>query len=278
MKKFLILCVMTLMFGNTAALAYSTEGAMYYNNGLDYYSNGEYSKAVESFKMAVQKDPGFVDAYYNLGSLYEYLKSYQSAISAFSKIAQLEPNDYENILKLSELYLKVGNTEKAMFYANKISESNQFYPKAKQLKQQIAVTAQREQAKQALSSATTANELNKRVIDKFSGPTGLAMDSHGVLYVASYTDNSIYKILPNGQSMLFSKSPLLNGPIGLAFDSADNLYVANYNKNNILKINRSGQVFIFMNRITNPYYLFVKGNNMYISEQGNNTVIKYRLY
>ena len=71
---------------------------------------------------------------------------------------------------------------------------------------------------------------------------------------------------------------MINGPIGLAVDSQDNLYVANYNKNNILKINKSGQIVIFMNRITNPYYLLIKGNNMYISEQGNNTVIKYRLY
>ncbi|MEI3254216.1 MAG: hypothetical protein V8R83_02720 [Candidatus Gastranaerophilaceae bacterium] len=84
--------------------------------------------------------------------------------------------------------------------------------------------------------------------------------------------------MPNGQSQLFSKSPLLGGPIGLAFDSMDNLYVANYAKSNILKINKAGQVYTFMNKITNPYYLIIKGNYMYITEQGNNTVIKYKLY
>lgn len=84
--------------------------------------------------------------------------------------------------------------------------------------------------------------------------------------------------MPNGQSQLFSKSPLLGGPIGLAIDSMDNLYVANYTKNNILKINKAGKIYTFMNNITNPYYLIIENGNMYITEQGNNTVIKYKLY
>lgn len=260
------------------AFSYSTESAMYYNEGLDYYQNGEYSKAIEAFKSSVAKDPTFVDAYYNLGAIYEYLKSYQSAIACFSKIHKLEPKYSETIIKLSELYSKVGNTEQALFFINKIQPDDQFYPKAKALKAQYDVNLQREKAKRALSNINQANELNKSVINKFSGPTGIAIDSKGILYVASYTDNSIYKVMPNGQSYLFSKSPMLGGPIGLAFDANDNLYVANYDKNNILKINRGGQIFVFMNKIINPYYLMIKGNNLYITEQGNNTVVKYKLY
>ncbi len=278
MRKILILFGLGFLLCSNAAYSYSTESAMYYNEGLDYYQNGEYSRALESFKSAVAKEPGFVDAYYNMGAIYEYLKSYQSAIACFSKINQLEPNDAETILKLSELYNKVGNYEKALFFVNKITPENQFYAKAQALKQQYNTAFQKAKAKQALSSVNKANELNKSVINKFSGPTGVAINSQGVLFVASYTDNSIYRVMPNGQSYLFSKSPLLGGPIGLAFDSNDNLYVANYDKNNILKINKSGQVYIFMDKITNPYYLLIKGNNMYITEQGNNTVVRYKLY
>lgn len=280
MKKLLVILGLTLLLGAGAgsALAYSTEGAMYYNEGLDLYSRGEYSKALQSFKNAVAKDPDFIDAYYNMGALFEYLKSYNSAIAAYSKINQLDPNDKETVLKLAELYHKLGNNERALFYVTKISETDDLYSKAKNLKNQIVVDSQKAAAKNALTTTNTANEANKSVIDKFSGPTGLAMDSKGVLYVASYTDNSIYKVMPNGQSQLFTKSPLLGGPIGLAFDAMDNLYVANYAKNNILKINKAGQIYTFMDKITNPYYLIIKGNNMYITEQGNNTVIKYKLY
>lgn len=278
MKKLWILFGLFFCLCTNTAFSYSTESAMYYNEGLDLYQNGEYSRAIESFKQAVAKEPDFVDAYYNLGAIYEYLKSYQSAIACFSKIHQLQPKDSETILKLAELYNKVGNSEKALFFINKIPEDDQFYTKAKTLKQQYTTAYQRERAKQTLSSVNKANELNKSVVNKFSGPTGIAINSQGILFVASYTDNSIYRVMPNGQSYLFSKSPMLGGPIGLAFDSNDNLYVANYDKNNILKINKGGQIFVFMDKITNPYYLVIRGNSLYISEQGNNTVVKYKLY
>ncbi len=281
MKKLLVILGLSLFLGaswaNTAQ-AYSTEGAMYYNEGLDQYSRGEYSKAIQSFKNAVAKDPDFVDAYYNMGALFEYLKSYNSAIAAYSKINQLDPSDSETVVKLAELYYKTGNYDRALFYVTKIKETDDYYGKARNLKNQIVVASQKQAAKSSLTNVNTANEVNRSVVDKFSGPTGLAMDSRGILYVASYTDNSIYKVLPNGQTQLYSKSPMLGGPIGLAFDSMDNLYVANYAKNNILKINKAGQIYTFMNKITNPYYLIIKGNYMYITEQGNNTVIKYKLY
>ena len=281
MKKIFITLGLTLLLGVAAAgsaMAYSTEGAMYYNEGLDQYSRGEYGKAIQSFKSAVAKDPDFIDAYYNMGALFEYLKSYQSAIAAYSKINQIDPNDKETVLKLAELYYKLNNYERALFYVTKIKENDDLYSRAKNLKNQIIIASQRAEAKSSLTNVNTANSVNRSIVDKFSGPTGLAIDSRGILYVASYTDNSIYKIMPNGQSQLYSKSPLLGGPIGLAFDSMDNLYVANYAKNNILKINKAGQVYTFMNNITNPYYLIIKGNNMYITEQGNNTVVRYKLY
>ena len=72
MKKIFITLGLTLLLGVSAAgtaLAYSTEGAMYYNEGLDLYEKGEYGKAIESFKSAVAVDPDVVHAYYNMGSL-----------------------------------------------------------------------------------------------------------------------------------------------------------------------------------------------------------------
>lgn len=281
MKKLFIVLGLSLILGSgfaNTAQAYSTEGAMYYNEGLDLYSRGEYSKAIQSFKTAIEKDPDFVDAYYNLGALYEYLKSYNSAIACFSKINQLDPNDSETVVKLAELYYRVGNYERALFYVTKIKDTDDFYGRAKSLKNQIVVAQQKQAAKSSLANVNRAIESNKKILDKFSGPTGLAMNSQGVLFVASYTDNSIYKIMPNGQTQLYTKSGMLGGPIGLAFDSMDNLYVANYAKNNILKINKAGQIFTFMTGVTNPYYLIIKGNNLYITEQGNNTVLRYKLY
>ena len=280
MRKVLVILALTLFLGASAgvALAYSVEGEMAYNEGLDFYNRGEYGKAIQSFKTAVAKDPDFIDAYYNMGSLYEFLKSYQSAIAAYSKIVQLDPADKETTYKLAELYHKVNNPERALFYLSKISKDDDVFSKAQNLKTQIVTAAQKVAAKNALSTTNTALANNRTTVDKYSGPTGLAVDSKGVLYVASYTDNCIYKVMPNGQSQLYLKNPALGGPIGLAFDALDNLYIANYAKNNILKVNKSGQVYTFMSNITRPYYLTIKGGNMYVSEQGSNTVVKYKLY
>ena len=281
MKKLFIILGLSLIVGfgaNNFAQAYSTEGAMYYNEGLDFYSKGEYAKAIQSFKTAIDKDSDFVDAYYNLGVLYEYLKSYTSAISCFSKINKLDPNDKETVLKLAELYYKTNNYERALFYINQIKENDEIYSEAKTLKSKITTEQQKILAQNALTTSNEAAPANRKIIDKFSGPTGLALNSKNELFVASYTDNCIYKVSPNGQTQLYSKSNLLGGPIGLAFDSMDNLYVANYSKNNILKINKAGQVYTFMTNITNPYYLIIKGNNMFITEQGSNTVVRYKLY
>lgn len=281
MKKLFIILGLTLLIGTCGAnlaQAYSTEGAMHYNEGLDYYTKGEYAKAIQSFKIAVEKDPEFIDAYYNMGSLYEFMKSYNSAIACFSKIYQLDPNDAENTIKLAELYQRIGNSERALFYISKIKDSDEQFGRANALKTQIVAAAQKAAAKNALTTNNKAIAANTVVINKFSGPTGLAMNSEGTLFVASYSENCIYKIYPNGQTQMFTKDPQLGGPIGLAFDAMDNLYVANYAKNNILKINKAGQIFTFMNNITKPYYLIIKDNNLFISEQGQNTVVKYKLY
>ena len=134
MKKFLVLCGMLLCISGGAAFAGPSEGGMYYNDGLDYYAKGEYTKAIESFKEAVAKDPTLVDGYYNLGSLFEYLKSYQTAIIYYTKVTQLDPNDMETVLKLAELYNRTGSYEKAMFYAGKIPADSEFAQRASQLK------------------------------------------------------------------------------------------------------------------------------------------------
>ena len=103
MKKFLVLCAMLLCTSAATVYAAVSEGGMYYNDGLDYYAKGEYTKAIDSFKEAVAKDPTLVDGYYNLASLFEYLKSYQTAIIYYTKVTELDPNDMESVLKHAEL-------------------------------------------------------------------------------------------------------------------------------------------------------------------------------
>ena len=115
------------------------------------------------------------------------------------------------------------------------------------------------------------------MLDRFSSPAGIAVDSEGNIFVVSYSDNSIIKIDKNKNRTNFLKDNLLDGPIGIAIDRYDNVYVANFEADNILKVTKSGSVSIFMDNVSKPYFLYIKNDVLYISEQGNDVVVTYNL-
>ena len=75
----------------------------------------------------------------------------------------------------------------------------------------------------------------------------------------------------------YVKDKKINGPIGLAMDVYGNLYVANYGNDNILKVNKRGEVSILLGNVKKPYGLYLKGNMLFVSSQGSNSVIRYKL-
>jgi hypothetical protein len=99
-----------------------------------------------------------------------------------------------------------------------------------------------------------ANGTVSTFVSNLDYPTGMAFDGSGNLYVASYSDNTISKITPNGHVSLFASAGGINHPEGLAFDSSGNLYCANlyagadannYSIGTISKITHSGTVSTF---------------------------------
>ncbi len=77
----------------------------------------------------------------------------------------------------------------------------------------------------------------------FNGPTGIALDATGNIYVADYGNNQIRKVSTGGAvTSLITGSAgsttLFNRPYGVAVDAAGNVYVANYENSTILKINK----------------------------------------
>ena len=115
-------------------------------------------------------------------------------------------------------------------------------------------------------------------IAEYEAPSGVATDSRGNIYLASYSENTIYKISTQGQKSTFTKSTLLKGPIGIAADKENNIYVANYDANNIVKITNDGNASIFAD-IQKPYCVTydVINNRLYATEQNTNTILKFDL-
>jgi len=73
------------------------------------------------------------------------------------------------------------------------------------------------------------------------GPTGLAVDSKGNLYVANQSDSRILvytNFVPQPQKTITAG---VNHPTGVAFDSKGNLYVTNYESNNVTLYDSNGK-------------------------------------
>ena len=101
-----------------------------------------------------------------------------------------------------------------------------------------------------------------------SGPSGLAFDSAGDLFVS--LNGTIMKYTPDGAGSIFATtSSTLGG--GLAFDSADNLYVTDFSSGSIEKFTPQGAQSVFANSgLSEPSALaFDSAGNLYVANDGD---------
>jgi len=251
-----------------------TEALLFYNKGLDYYKMGLYEESIDLFRKSIEVDPEFIDGYFNLGSVYEYLHRYDEALSVFKQIVVRNPEDYDAVYHAAWLSFKLGEPDKAKKFLSLIPQNTARAIDAEELYAKMGMTP-------VFKTPSVQKEKPKgKDNDIFEGiisPTGLAVDENNNLYVAQFNSNSILKITPEGKKILFLKNSKINGPICIAFDMYDNLYIANYNADNILKVTSGGTVSILISNVKKPYGLIVNDGTLYVSLQGSNNVVKYKL-
>ena len=91
---------------------------------------------------------------------------------------------------------------------------------------------------------------------QFNGPSGVAVDAEGNVYVADQLNHRIRKITPEGLVSTFAgstrgfgdgagRSAQFNGPSGVEVDAEGNVYVADENNSLIRKITPEGEVSTF---------------------------------
>jgi sugar lactone lactonase YvrE len=82
----------------------------------------------------------------------------------------------------------------------------------------------------------------KPFINDLMNATGLALDSHGMLYISSRYDGMVYQITQNGNMSVYVEG--MGVATGIAFDEEHNLYVGD-RSGTIFKINPNRQIFVF---------------------------------
>lgn len=278
-KKLLIALFILLTISSGAYAAAPTNDAkLQYNEGVSLYKVGEYDRSMVAFRKAIELDPNYIDAYYNLGTILEYLQQYDSALTIFKQIIVRKPDDYESVYKAASLSVRLGQADKAKSYLSIIPSSSDIAPQAQQLAHQLQTDMQTIKTQEkAKEDALTKMPQSNNIYNNIPSPTGMTTDSNGNLYVAGFSDNTIYKITPDGTKIIFLKDVRVNGPIGMVSDSSGNIYIANYNNNNVLKISSNGAVSILINNVMKPYGLHLENGLLFVSCQGDNSILRYKL-
>lgn len=288
-KSFIILILLTLLSVPSSTFANETDSTVtldkatqLYNKAIDLYKSDKTDESIELFKKAIELNPQFYEAYYNLAQILMSLNQDEEAYKTFLEIAKLRPNDGENIYSLGRVQYKRGYLASSYSYLKTIEKSAAQYESAKLLMQKI------EKRQEELNLEAILKE-HKNIIDEqgkakgveiaeYEAPSGVAIDSRGNIFSASYTQNAIYKISITGQKNVFSKSALIKGPIGIAIDKNNNIYIANYGANNIIKITPNWSASVFAD-VQKPYCITYDSihDRLYVTEQNTNKVIKFDL-
>ena len=263
-----------------------TEAKLEYNKGIDYYNSGQFDEAIKCFEKAIDLDSDYIDAYYNLGMTFDALKQYEASQTMFDELLARKPDDYGALYRAAMVSYKLNLPTKAKSYLAKLPESSPYYYKGEMLAKAMGTnikaikeanpedTRIEEKSKTSTTGKTFAGNF---YYEDLPSPTGIAVDEVGYLYVADYSDNTIFRITPTGEKIVYLKSPQIDGPIGLALDSSENLYIANYNNNTVLKLSSSHVLTTLINDIEKPYYLYVKDGYLFVSSQGTNSVVRYKI-
>lgn len=98
--------------------------------GATFFQQGDYKKAIEAFKRAVEKYPDYPDGYCNLGLSYLRDGQVDTAIELLKKAVELKPDLVEAYYGLGECYVKKEMLDEAMEAFAKALEIQPDDPKA----------------------------------------------------------------------------------------------------------------------------------------------------
>jgi len=103
----------------------SPSSSQNHNNLGDYYGRrGDFEKAIEEFKRAIELNPNYAGAYHNLANAYRHVGETDWAIENYQKAAELNPNLWQSHQNLAVSYFDRGQLDLAEENMKKAIEVN----------------------------------------------------------------------------------------------------------------------------------------------------------
>ncbi|MEW6086849.1 MAG: tetratricopeptide repeat protein [bacterium] len=101
------------------------EAEVYFYQGIEYFNAGNFEKAIEAFKSAIEVSPEYHQAYYNIGVVYyHYTGDIKRAEDFWKKTLEFDPKNPKVFLNLGIIAYKRGKIEEAVSYWEKIASDN----------------------------------------------------------------------------------------------------------------------------------------------------------
>jgi tetratricopeptide (TPR) repeat protein len=142
---------------------------------------GQYARAVEVFRGAVEKGVGTDEVYAQLGNNLLRTGQQQPALDAMEKAAELNLANLQNLANLATLYLQMGRTADAQKTVRAILTQNDRSPEANNLAGLLEI--QRGNGPQARSYFEKAIEANPKMAEAYMN-LGLLADQAGQPQIA----------------------------------------------------------------------------------------------
>lgn len=142
----------------------SPSSAQNHNNLGDLYSRrGEFEKAIEEFKIAIQLNPNYGDAYHNLANTYHQIQKDDLAVENYQKALSFNSNLWQSHQNLAAIFFDQEQYQVAQQHLEKATKIN---PQEAELYTNLGIIyfklGEKEKAKQAFQQAFQLNPQDQK--------------------------------------------------------------------------------------------------------------------